>query len=190
MNFVRHESYSDANFYLRGSFIKCGDRIGRVTEVDSDGIAYVDIGGNMKTFPYESLDLSPLELGYVYSPKNDRTYFIERMPSRQWRQGLTSDNTTDRLGSYLEFNTRMDYMNRIVKGRFPHVNRALRLARKTGKSIPFSRDYVISDNGYVFFKTIRVGSFDKKTMKFSLLDNYFFLERELEEYVDVYKRLL
>lgn len=184
---VVHETVDDANLYLAGSLVKLGRSIVRVIEVLSFSEVVVDrLDGRIVNVDYSDLDLSPIKLGYVYDPHYKETFYFERIPARQWRQGLTSSTLRDKKGKYYDINGNSRLFNRISKRRFPSPARALRLAKKNRSTIPFNSRFAVDHDNLVYYKTKLVGSIDSKHLKFTLLEPYYYLEPELKETVNVY----
>jgi len=189
---VYHERMSDAHLYLQGSLVKWGDKIVKVLYVEESGLVGLQTSQGAAVAPYHELDLTPIELGYVFSPSHNQPLYLERMPTRQWRQGLTISSLRDRegYGVLQRAEPSIDYIKRLGKRRFPGVFRALRLAKKLRTTIPFHKHYAIDYNGLVSYKTKVVGSFSTIDKRFIVLEPYSFLSYELEEIQNVHHRYL
>jgi len=70
--------------------------------------------------------------------------------------------------------------------RYPTVMKALRVAKKLKREVPFSREFSIDKGGLVRYKTKMVGEWTGR--KFILLSRFPYMKELLKEYTDEYLR--
>ena len=185
--YIFHEEMRDANFYLQGSLVKYRGMIVRVDNVNRDGYVNIMFGSSYETVAYSDLDLSPIELGYVFNEDINKPAFFERIPRRQWRQGLTPNAIHDKMGrSSIGEDMSSSMIRQLERRDYPSILRALRIAKERKTVVPFNKNYAIDGNRNVLFKTKKIGKFDQKSKEFTFIEPYSFLLPELQEINDVY----
>lgn len=188
-----YDSSEDASLYLGGSIVQYEGEPVKVEQVDEEMIARVELikGNKVKFVPLDELDLTPIKLGY-FLMHNDLAFYTYRIPSRSWRQGLTRNTCRGKLRGkrnneqfFLDrLNSRQLY--RMLKFKYPVINKAYRVAKKMESEVPFSREFTVNEEGIVRYKTELIGEWTGK--KFKLLSRYQYLKEMLEEYVNEYFR--
>jgi len=180
-----YDSAHDAQLYLSDTLVRLDGEIVYVLGVQSDMRADVHTyKGERKQVDVSELDLTPIKLGYVFNPDENKPMYLERTPNRQWRQGLHGGICARKgeRGRGISLNIGGRIVKRLSENNFPALNRAHRIAKKLRGEIPFSSvlsvDYV--DN--IRYKTMIVGSFKDK--KIELMSNFFYLEDTIKEYMD------
>ena len=140
-------------------------------------------GNNPKigNFPDDTLDPNPVPLGMV-NIEGSTVFYVERMPIRQWKIGLTHSNTNSHCiveGYGARDHQKIIYssnMTDTILNRYPNFQKILGMVNPTGA---FSRRFAISDKKLLYRTRGRVGSIvnDKPKLK----DKYFFLKEVLME---------
>lgn len=185
---MKYDSVRDANLYLHGSIVRWKDKFVYVSSVGDGMIAKcyevglrrdgLQDGADHKVL-VDELDLTPAKLGYTLDKNSGRTYFIERIPTRAWRQGLTQQNCKAK-GQHRfrmpDMNSR--FMLDILKGRYPSINKASRIAKKKRYEVPFHRLFTIDENRIVRYKTQVVGGWDGQ--KIELLTSFNYLKEMIK----------
>ena len=124
-----------------------------------------------------SLDLSPIELGYV-NFKRGASYLI-REAARRWKQGTDNKGIVvrgadNRTGDW--FLSRQ-FLN-CIADKYPSVIEALIVAEEEGITVAFNRKFAVSSDGSLYYRGIIVGKYDNT---FTLNKVYSYLQEILEE---------
>ncbi|MBW1801306.1 MAG: hypothetical protein JRJ85_11335 [Deltaproteobacteria bacterium] len=178
-----YDNQRDANLYLHNSYVKYNGNPAFVRRVDEDMVVdIIDmVAKERKDIPIEQLDLSPFKLGYFFYKRRNRTLYIERMPIRAWRRGLTRENlrirNSDR-GFLIPHNGSNDMLEILAPDYLP-INLAYARAKENNSEYPFHRMFSIDLNGLVRYKTVIVGGYGAEE-GIVLVPNYKWL-KELAE---------
>lgn len=135
------------------------------------------------------VDMNPIPLGFINfkefgKPKVAISAY--RIPSRQWRIGLTTDNMRMIPYHFDGYETKRKvihsiYFKRSVCGQFPKVEEIIEMIKnKKAMSQAFSRDFAIEKNKLIFLQLkTPVGKLFKNELM--LFDNYLYLSQLLEK---------
>jgi hypothetical protein len=100
--------------------------------------------------PVEELDMSPLQLGYVFCRKRQRPVFVSRLPMRNaYRQGLSMNTIETSEGTRNDISATDLLMP--VYSRYPNLKTARDMAVK-GYGQPFSRQFAINPEGLLVYR--------------------------------------
>lgn len=136
-----------------------------VTAYDFQAHNHIKIALNDPEMSYE-----PFPLGFVNGPK-EAAYML-RLPIRQYRQGLHSENTSivslgerQRRDWHLGIFQENKYIMQVAKGIYPSLAEAIDEICKDEKIVSraISRNFAIENTGSLFFKDARVGLIDFDT---------------------------
>jgi hypothetical protein len=183
-----------AKSYLQGSIIRYRKRPIYITRLEQGKgerdylIKYLSIGDIYKeaepkigNFPDDAFDLNPVPLGMVNIP-GGAVYYVERMPVRQWKIGLTSNNARSQrliageVGVDHRHLIHSKEMDKTIRGKYPKVPDILRAMHP---SAAFSRRFAIH-NGKLLYRTRgQVGNIVRGQLR--LNDKFFFLKEVLME---------
>ena len=181
---MRFDNGHDANLYLSGSMIKYKEECAYVHSVNDDMKAKITMlsGGEVdknKTVHVTSLDLSPMRLGYVFDEEHLETFYIERVPARGWRHGLTNDNCKARGRAMFRIHQlSANSLSALIKGKYVSLEDAFTKAKELRVEYPFDRALTVDYNGIVRFKTQVVGEWSGKSV--NLLTSFNYLKELVE----------
>ena len=183
-----YDTPRDANLYLADTIVKYKGQAVHVSDVNEDMEALIYYqGGGRERVDVNSLDFSPIKLGYVYAQSNNKAQYLERRPQRQWRQGLSNSVCTikdPKADEYLDLSINSSTIKRLVKGNFPTIFKAHRIALKKRTEVPFNREWSVDFSGTVRYKTKVVGELNNRHIK--LMDTFHYLKDITEEYMNEY----
>lgn len=188
---MKYDSVHDAGLYLTGTVVKYQGKAAYVAEILNNMTAEVYVGqnGRMTMIPVNELDLTPIKLGYVINQKSGNAIYVERKPARQWRQGISTGVCgirSPKAGDYLDLNIGGSTVNKLVAGRYPTIFKALRVAKKKRKEIPFSKNMAIDRYSIIRYKTLVVGNLIGK--RITMHPNFSYLDDVAQEYMNEYFR--
>jgi hypothetical protein len=184
---------SYANNRLTETVVLHKDKPVWVSNVDIDsGIVFcVALPSNNRfEVDLQELDLTPIELGFVNEQYN--CYYLQRVPSRQWRQGLRASQITSVTGSYIRqysITTSSGFVN-MVLGKYPSPEECLEsFINEEASSKAFSKHFGFSRSGRkdksldLMFRGVRVGIAKIGTSRIitELDKKFFYLDEFLEE---------
>jgi len=181
---MKYDNSEDAELYLSGSYVKYKGRAVLVRDVTEDMLAIcVDVStGKSKEIPVNDLDLSPFVLGYVYSERLNKCFYVERIPSRSWRQGLTSENCRA-IGGGFFFSSADSYtLIDLFSNIYPSIQEAYAIAASKRREVPFNSEFTIDLDKVIRYKTKVIGEWYDS--KFYLMSKFSFLKEMLEESVN------
>lgn len=158
----------------------------RVHSVGTDRVTFRDSVGN--TF-YALVDggiaFEFLPVEKAWRNTKDNTYYIHRVPARQWRRGICEENTTihslpamlgqdyEQIGWYERifavYSTPQDYskeVTRFLADKRPHV--------------AISPHFAVNKDS-LFFNNIKVGKYVAKNTEFQLSDSGVMIEQEVRD---------
>lgn len=116
------------------------------------------------------IDFTPVPLGFVNF--NKYAYYITRVPSRQYKQGLSTGNIAieaveENHDTIFGIQTLQNVCNKslaaCILGRYPCLEQAIKDVVEGAKSVAFSRQFAIDEHFDLLFKTERVGSVNGET---------------------------
>lgn len=135
------------------------------------------------------VDMNPIELGFINFQEFGKPKIavsIYRIPSRQWRIGLTTDNMTIVPSRFNVYETKKKVIHSIhfkksVCGQFPKVEEIIEMIKsKEATSQAFSRDFAIEKNKLKFIQLFPpVGKLFRGELM--LFDDYLYLSQLLEK---------
>ena len=181
---MKYDTDDDANFYLHGSIVlHKGEpvyisRVRKGMQAECWPVGKGDEEPHL--VPVQELDLQPIRLGYVFQSSIRKTMYIERLPTRAWRQGITRSNCRARgdIGFRMpHYDSR--FMKEIIKPTYISLNKAARKARKHGIEIPFCRTMSVDSSSLIRYKTKIVGEYTDK--KIHLMKRYTYLAELIKE---------
>lgn len=190
-----------ANLYLVGSIIRVNDLpvyVRNVTysrAIKKQILTYApvenyDEGKVDKVYLNSSrVDMNPIPLGFINFKEFGKPRIAVgayRIPSRQWRIGLTTDNMRiipHRFDGYEAKRKVIHsiYFKKSVCGQFPTVEEIIEMIKnKEATSQAFSRDFAIEKNKLMFLQLkAPVGKIFKNELM--LFDDYLYLSQVLEK---------
>jgi len=189
---MHYDNASDANLYLRDTLVKYKKELVTVAGVDNDMMTSVyDSKGSVRHIHISELDLTPIKLGYIFHVQENKAYYVERKPQRQWRQGLTAGacsikNRTQNM--YLDFHAAGVISKQLAKDRYPTIHRAFRIAKLKRTEVPFTHSFSVDYAGLVRYKTLAIGTWNRSSI--SLMDNFSYLKDTIEDYMNEHYRHL
>jgi len=183
---MHYELRGDAEQYLTGSYVR--DSKGRLVYINSiegdDGellaVTTDTETGTHSRLLVDSLNLIPPKLGYVMSGHYGCCY-VQRNPSRSFRQGISNDNTKALANSNFRFGhlSKQEMVN-LINGIYPTVFEAREQAIEESTEVAFSRVFSIDRDCTVRYRTRVVGSWEVES--FTLLPKFKYLYEMLKEY--------
>lgn len=152
-----------------------------------------EVGEEAKTITLvdEDVDMNPVPLGFcmLYNGESYHTYYVARTPARRWKIGLALENiqvynmaggpATPATVATI-FPTRA--LIKTIQGKYMDVDKAkVAIRGGRGGTIPISRQFAISSDYEIYFKTSRypIGRFTGNGPV--LKDEYFYMKEALEE---------
>lgn len=189
-----------ARLYLVGSIIRIDSAPILVLNVSYSGAGYMTIqyrpiekteGNRNINIKSLRIDMTPLPLGFInFREFGKKTVALStyRIPSRQWRIGLTTENLMIIPQKYNNSETKRKIMKSIffkrnVCGLFPKIKEIIEMIKnKEATSQAFSRDFAINKNKLMFIQVKEpVGKvFNDEVM---LSDDYLYLNQLLEKVI-------
>lgn len=153
----------DAHLYLHNSYVKYNNKPVFVLRVDENKIAtFINLkrGGIEENVHIDELDLSPFKLGYYHDNVYKRTYYIERMPVRAWRSGLTRENMKVKGddGIRLPANGSIS-MLKILEPNYRPLGESFEIAKAERIEYPFHRRFSVDHEGMIKYKTRLIGGY-------------------------------
>lgn len=179
---MRFETKHDAQLYLCGSLVRYRDKVIYVRTVHDDMTATVVnvLDDSKSNVPINDLDLTPIKIGYIFDERHNMPLYIERIPKRAWRQGLTAENLKVRNNRGIRVDVAGGRLiKKAVKPDYPKIREAMSLSKDLGSDIPFHRQFSVDYKGRIRYKTVMVGKWNGKT--FDLDKQYTFLKELLGE---------
>jgi len=188
-----------ASLYLQGSIIRVDsmpvwvERVERSHTTKSLMLQYRNLETIGKSAPKIRLsssrvDMTPVPLGFLNFSDFGRPNVVVRayrIPSRQWRIGLTTDNLRlyPHKFDYSEPKSKVIqsiYLKDSICGEFPSADEAIERTRTKVRSTAFSRTFAIERRKLKYIQVIEdVGEIHKGEIM--LYDNYLYLSQLLEK---------
>lgn len=137
----------------------------------------------------EKFDFKPVNTGYVNL--QGYSFFITRLPRRQWKQGLSKDNVEIKYNlPYADDGRFEKAYHRVVnldckplyntiKNIYPSLAQAVESFEDNNVEIAFDRQFCVNKNGMLFYKGSEVGKVDLNTLKIEFKKEFHFLEKAL-----------
>lgn len=116
------------------------------------------------------LDFTPVPLGFANY--NGNAFYLSRIPSRQYKQGLASNNLvvdclTEGNKTALASKELKKVCNRSISscilGKYPSLQQALKLITEGALSVAFHRQFAVDEDWNILYKTESVGSVNGDT---------------------------
>lgn len=185
--------YDYANSRLSGSIVEFNSAPVYIFGVGDEGsVEYRYLGqNNIRRYhsPLKEFDLTPLKLGYI-NQEARRSFYITRLPSRSWKQGLTMNHLV--YGTAEPFRVNMDdrsFVN-MLRGVYPSLHTCLELmVNQEAISLAFSKNFAFSPfkqgQCKLLYKEKIVGDFNLGEHHLPILDaKHQFLRETLEGELD------
>lgn len=154
------------------------NEVASLREVNADPKRIIESHNNFDAF-------SPIKtrLGYInYGPTKSAIY-LERMPIRQFKIGLTSGNIrmcsihSRHAHQALEAFPRIDGLEQCLNNKYPSLKAAITAVIEKGfSSVAFDKQFAVSTEKRVYYKNTFVGTFDEETHVIALHPQYQYLE--------------
>ena len=181
-------SVEDARVRLVHCAFILGDKVVYVEDVRKAGKNYkvyyreVANADEIKTCNVNELSLSPFPLGNVV--KQGIAWYLSRIPSRQYRQGLTNATCSAVMCMAGEgrFGVHDPCIQMAVSRNYPSIDEALKNVREGWThSIPFSYHFSVMGKGKIIYKCREVVGEFTNNHEYILNDEHFFLKELLQE---------
>lgn len=181
---MKYDSVDDAQLYLASSILRHKDDFIYVSNVRS--MTNVDCWSIKKrkevTLKLTDIDYSTINLGYYYDRELGKLLYLERMPSRTWRQGLTSNNVVARGGRRFHLpNVTSRAMQDLLVPKYLKFKPALEEAVMKRREVAFNRRFSIDSDSILRYKTKPIGEY--RNEEFKLLHSCAYLKELLEKSV-------
>lgn len=137
----------------------------------------------------EAFNFKPVNTGYVNI--QGYSFFVTRMPHRQWKQGLSIDNVNIRYNHPYNDNGRFqNAYNRVkeltckplyntIKNIYPSLEQVVESFEDNVVEGAFDRQFAVNNLGWLFYKGEQSGLVDLKTLKITFNPGMEFLEKAL-----------
>jgi len=130
----------------------------------------------------KDLDLSPFKLGYFYDERIRKLLYIERIPKRNWRHGLTEGTISVKNGGRFGLPRRRDKrLAALFSPEYLSSKEAFLLAKKERREVAFHRQFSVDRWGFVRYKTQLVGDYEEGKVRLTPSFNWLkeLVEKEL-----------
>ena len=182
MDFV-HSNWRDIQKYYENTYVKFsefGDKLFYINYVDPNKVAGVD--DENTAFELFLSDSAPYMVNYLLPHKavfqwKDSVYLLQRIPARQYRRGLCSDNT---MITNVATGTRLDIGFNSLKAfvgkpSYSSFSNAFNTKAKT-KAVALSSRMSYLRSGYILIDSHKIAQFDYNTKKILMLHKIFLPE--------------
>ena len=182
MDFV-HSNWRDIQKYYENTYVKFsefGDKLFYINSVGSDKVAGVD--DENTAFELFLSNSAPYMVNYLLPHKavfqwKDSVYLLQRIPARQYRRGLCSDNT---MITNVTTGTRLDIGFNSLKAfvgkpSYSSFSNAFNTKAKT-KAVALSSRMSYLRSGYILIDSHKIAQFDYNTKKILMLHKIFLPE--------------
>ncbi len=179
---MKYDNANDANLYLNGSYVQWKKDVVYVRNIMEDMTVecMVVSTGKDVLVKLSELNLTPVKLGYVFDEEQKKSYYIERIPSRAWRQGLSNANVRAKNNRFFRMQRPSHSLTKaIFSDTYPSLVRARTRAKKEHVEIPFNRMFTIDKNFIIRYKTQVVGEWLKN--EFVLFGEFSYIKELLKE---------
>ncbi|MCA9381303.1 hypothetical protein KC678_03490 [Candidatus Dojkabacteria bacterium] len=127
------------------------------------------------------LDLTPFSLGYYNS--NDSCIYVKRVPQRNWKQGLRTNNIASN-GGFVEFESE-GFLNCLLD-KYPSIDDCIEfISCQEYKAISFHKQFALGSKfkkGFnLLYKDKKVGYIDPEKTIFPVFDEHYIFLTELFE---------
>lgn len=181
--------------YLEGAVFLQGNTPVLVHSARSDQEIHVSELGDrdreVSTIPLQSLNLNPPKLGYMNS--RGRARYLVRIPSRNWRQGITNRNTQElswttsdfpRFRSVSVTEDHVKGLKLMLQNDYPSIPYAMEaLSRGDCSEIALSKVLCLDSNLNLLYKGRSIGSFANEQI--SLLEHFQHMLTMVEDTLNV-----
>ena len=162
------DTVRDADFYLKGGIVKYKGEPVYIMRVMLEFVAriYRIRDQNVSEAPVRDLDLTPFPLGYFFDQPTQRSFYIERMPIRKWKVGLTSENMKFRNSVYaFPIPDPSLRLHNMIQPTYRPLKESFAIAAIGQVEMPFSRRFSVDYQRAVRYKTDVVGHYDGQNVK-------------------------
>ncbi len=134
------------------------------------------------------IDTTPVPLGFTNF--NKQASYLFRRPSRRTKQGLAEESLSCNAGHIPRISEDKEWRKALggtIIGSYPTIAVAKKLLNSASDfhSVAITRNWSLTSKGMVCYKFFGVvGSFDSKTNKILLLEEFEYLKEVLEQEVD------
>jgi len=182
MEFIS-SNWRDIDKYYTGTYVKFneyGDKLFHIDHVNPNVVeGEDDTGTNFQLFLSDS---APYTVNYLLPHKatfqwNDSVYMLQRIPARQYRRGLCSDNTqiiNIATGSRVDISFK-SLKAFVSKPMYSSFSAAFNSKAKT-KAVALSPRLTYIRSGLILVDQVRVASFDYNTKKIHMIHKIFLPE--------------
>lgn len=124
------------------------------------------------------LDFKPVSLGMCNH--GGHAYYLSRIPSRQWSQGLTPENINIRFLDNQELSNECQSLIKLnnksihscILGEYPSMEKCITAVEKPGVSeMAFSREFALNKNLSLYYRGDKVGMIDSDNGK-TIFENH------------------
>lgn len=130
----------------------------------------------------------PINTGYVNI--QGYSFYISRIPSRQWKQGLHRENVKIKYNfPYGDVRMNIGYervrtlickpLHNMARKIYPSLQQAVEMFEDGNTEIAFDRQFCVSRTGVLYYKTEEVGGVDLDTLEVKFDKRYEFLRKAL-----------
>jgi hypothetical protein len=176
-------NWRDIQKYYEGTFVKFtefGDRLFYISQVRPDGISGTD--DEDTAFEMYLNDAYPYTVNYLLPHKatfqwKDSVYMLQRIPARQYRRGLCSDNTqitNVATGQAIDVNFQ-SLKAFVSKPHYSSFSSAFNTKVKT-KAIALSPRMSYLRTGYILIDNRKVAQYNYDTKKITMMHKIFLPE--------------
>lgn len=176
-------NWRDIQKYYEGTYVKFtefGDRLFYIAQVRPEGISGID--DEDTAFELYLSDAYPYTVNYLLPHKatfqwKDSVYMLQRIPARQYRRGLCSDNTqitNVATGNNVDVNFQ-SLKAFVSKPSYSSFSNAFHSKAKT-KAIALSPRMTYLRTGWILIDNRKIAQFDYNSKKITLLYKIFLPE--------------
>lgn len=186
-------NWEDIQRYYRHTYVKfkeTGDTLFYVRDVRPDKVTGTDQDGT--EFALHLNEDDPYEVDYVLPNKSyfqyaKRACMLQRIPAKQYRRGICSDNVRitglSKTGGLVAIELSFDTLKAFVsKQAFPSMRTVLMQKSKPLSIAMSPRFAFVPEGGFLFCDQTCVAQIDKKTKKVNILHPIF--KPEIEKLID------
>jgi len=140
--------------------------------------------GSYKEGDMELLETEQLPIGYAFDERSTNSYYFERIPSRSFRQGLSTNNVrvkgdeNGRHGIGLR-DVRTPELLRMFMSNYRSIEGSQEVAKSGRGEVPFHRAMTIDWNDIVRWKTQVVGEYTNNSIR--LMSRFIYLRETITE---------
>lgn len=134
-----------------------------ILEFDPDGQSVIIISnGARKSHIITNKTIKDYEfisppLGNFFLPESGYFRYVERIPRRMWRVGVTSNNVTQPNIFRHNPKTIIEGLTTILEKNYSNFHDATKISKETGGIVPFTRKYAVSNGKILLYAGEEVG---------------------------------